>query len=85
MDNYDILEQFEEIKKCVKYVRKLRNEKHISKSKTLYFIMDEETILSIVNLKTLNKIFTKLSNFKIVSDKDIDLKSIKNKNIMGSN
>ena len=70
MNDYDILEQFEEIKKCVKYVRKLRNEKHISKSKQLYFIMDEETISSIVNLKELNEIFTKLSNFKIVSDKD---------------
>ena len=32
MNDHDILEQFEEIKKCVKYVRKLRNEKHISKS-----------------------------------------------------
>ena len=78
MNDHDILEQFEEIKKCVKYVRNLRNEKHISKSKLLYFIMDEETISSIVNLKALNEIFTKLSNFKIVSDKDIDLTSIKN-------
>lgn len=78
MGEHNILEQFEEIKKCVKYVRKLRNEKHISKNKSLYFIMDEETISSIANLKALNEIFTKLSNFKIVSDKDIDLKSIKN-------
>lgn len=75
MNEHDILKQFEEIKKCVKYVRKLRNEIHISKSKSLYFIMDEETISSIVNLKVLNEIFTKLSNFKIVSDKDIDLKN----------
>jgi valyl-tRNA synthetase len=65
-----ILEEMEEIKKCVKYVRKLRNEKHISKSIPLYFVMDEGTISSIANLKVLNEIFTKLSNFKIVSDKD---------------